>query len=154
MEMREQARMPALSQDRPSELARSMGSERRGRRQGSANRAIDQLPWSQLQMTLEPSRFLSDDQLEAIHERSLLVLEHIGMDILYPEARAILAAAGARTSGDRLRIGREIVEEALKTPSPEFTFYARNPQRNIRIGGKWIAFGPVGGPPNCYDLDN
>ena len=105
-------------------------------------------------MTLEPSRIVSDDQLEAIHQKSLRVLEEIGMDMLHPEARDILAHAGARVRGERVRIGREIVEEALKTPPPEFTFYARNPTHNIQIGGKWIAFGPVGGPPNCSDLDS
>ena len=52
-----------------------------------------------------------------------------------------------------MRIGRDIIEEALKTPPAEFTFHARNPAHNIRIGGKWIAFAPVGGPPNCSDLD-
>ena len=52
-----------------------------------------------------------------------------------------------------MRIGRDIVEEALKTPPSEFTFHARNPAHNIQIGGKWIAFAPVGGPPNCSDMD-
>jgi trimethylamine--corrinoid protein Co-methyltransferase len=105
-------------------------------------------------MLLEPSRILSDDELEAIHRKSLCVLEEIGMDILYPEARDLLARAGADIRGERVRIGREIIAEAMKSPPPEFTFYARNPSRNIRIGGKWIAFGPVGGPPNCSDLDS
>lgn len=104
-------------------------------------------------MMLEPSRILSDDQIEAIHEKSLHVLQEIGMDVLLPEARGILAQAGAKVSGDRVRIGREIVEAAMLTPPSEFTFHARNPARNLRIGGKWIAFGPVGGPPNCSDLD-
>jgi trimethylamine--corrinoid protein Co-methyltransferase len=127
--------------------------ERRGRRTAPAQLPISQLPWAQPRMTLEPSRILSEDQLEAIHLKSLRVLEEIGMDVLLPEARDILAGAGAAVSGERVRIGREIVAQALKTPPAEFTFHARNPQRNIRIGGKWIAFGPVGGPPNCFDLD-
>lgn len=104
-------------------------------------------------MMLEPSRILSDDQIEAIHEKSLRVLQEIGMDVLLPEARQILARAGASVDGERVRIGREIVEAAMATPPSEFTFHARNPARNIRIGGKWVAFGPVGGPPNCFDLD-
>jgi len=31
--------------------------------------------------------------------------------------------------------------------------YCRNAGRNIRMGGNWIAFWPVGGPPNCSDTD-
>ena len=130
-----------------------MNTQRRGRRTESAKQPINQLPWGQPQLTLEPSRILSDDHLEAIHLESLRVLEEIGMDMTYPEAREILGRAGASVKGDRVRIGREIVEQALKTPPSEFTFHARNPERNIRIGGKWIAFAPVGGPPNCSDLD-
>ena len=105
-------------------------------------RAINQLPWKQPQLTLEPSRILSDDHLEAVHIESLRVLEEIGMDMIYAEAREILADAGAIVKGDRVRIGREIVAEALKTPPSEFTFHARNPEHSIRIGGKWIAFAP------------
>jgi trimethylamine--corrinoid protein Co-methyltransferase len=104
-------------------------------------------------MTLEPARIVSDDQLEAIHRKSLGVLEDIGMDILLPEARAILASAGAMVTGERVRLGRDIVAEALKTPPAEFMLHARNPQHSIRLGGRWIAFAPVGGPPNCFDLD-
>jgi trimethylamine--corrinoid protein Co-methyltransferase len=130
-----------------------MNVQRRGRRADAAHSPIQQLPWQQPQLTLEPTRILSDDQIETIHRQSLKVLEDIGMDMIYPEARQIFAKAGARIAGDRVRIGRDIIEEALKTPPSEFTFYARNPAHNIRIGGKWIAFAPVGGPPNCSDLD-
>ena len=130
-----------------------MSVQRRGRRADAAHTAIQQLPWQQPQLTLEPSRILSDDQIEIIHRQSLKVLEDIGMDVLLPEARDILQKAGARVSGERVRIGREIIEEALKTPPAEFTFHARNPAHNLRIGGKWITFAPVGGPPNCSDLD-
>jgi trimethylamine--corrinoid protein Co-methyltransferase len=130
-----------------------MTSARRGRRPAPATQAINQLPWSQPRLTLEPSRIVSDDQLEAIHLQSLHVLQEIGMDVLLPEARDIYRRAGARVEGERVRIGREIIMEALTTPPAEFTFHARNPAHSIQIGGKWMAFAPVGGPPNCSDLD-
>src|SRR5437764_1370508 len=127
--------------------------ERRGRRADRAHTPIQQLPWSQPRLTLEPSRVISDDQLEAIHLHSLEVLEDIGMDILLPEARDILGEAGAIVEGERVSIGRDIIAEALKTPPAEFTFHARNPEHSIRLGGNWIAFAPVGGPPNCSDAE-
>src|SRR3954471_5825169 len=130
-----------------------MNIERRGRRPSAAKQPINQLPWSQPQLTLEPARILSDDQIETIHRQSLQVLETIGMDILHAEARDILARAGALVDGERVRIGRDIVEHALTTPPAEFTIHARNPAHDVRIGGRWIAFAPVGGPPNCSDLD-
>jgi trimethylamine--corrinoid protein Co-methyltransferase len=130
-----------------------MTVERRGRRPSAANQSINQLPWSQPQLTLEPARILSDDQIETIHRQSLQVLEEIGMDMLHAEAREILARAGARVEGERVRIGRDIVEHVLTSPPAEFAIHARNPAHDVRIGGKWISFGPVGGPPNCSDLD-
>ena len=130
-----------------------MTVQRRGRRADTSHSPIQQLPWNQPSLTLEPSRIVSDDQIETIHRQSLKVLEEIGMDILYPEARDILGKAGAIVEGERVRIGGDIVEEALKTPPSEFTFHARNPAHNLKIGGRNIVFAPVGGPPNCSDLD-
>ncbi|HLF22161.1 MAG TPA: trimethylamine methyltransferase family protein [Aestuariivirga sp.] len=130
-----------------------MTVERHGRRKSVAQQPLNQLPWSQPRLTLEPSRILSEDQIETIHRQSLRVLQEIGMDVLLPEAREILGRAGAMIDGERVRIGGDIVEQALKTPPSEFTFHARNPAHDIRIGGNWIAFTPVGGPPNCSDLD-
>jgi trimethylamine---corrinoid protein Co-methyltransferase len=130
-----------------------MNVERRGRRTSAAQQPLVQLPWSQPRLTLEPARILSADQIETIHRQSLRVLQEIGLDVLLPEARQILAGAGASVDGERVRIGGDIVAEALKTPPAEFTFHARNPAHNIRIGGNWIAFAPVGGPPNCSDLE-
>ncbi len=130
-----------------------MTVQRRGRRADAAHSPIVQLPWGQPRLTLEPSRIVSEDQLEMIHLQSMRVLEDIGMDVVYPEAVEIFRRAGARITGDRVRIGRDIIAEALKTPPSEFTFHARNPAHDLRIGGKWIVFAPVGGPPNCSDLD-
>ncbi len=130
-----------------------MNTERRGRRPGGANQPIGQLPWAQPQLTMEPARILSDDQIETIHQQSLRVLETIGMEILLPEAREILGRAGALIDGERVRIGRDIIEHSLTSPPAEFTIRARNPEHDMRLGGRWIAFAPVGGPPNCSDLD-
>lgn len=130
-----------------------MTVERHGRRKSTAVPLIQQSPWAQPQMTLERSRILSDDYVETIHLKSMQVLQKIGMDVLNPEARDILQQAGALVSGDRVRIGCDIIEQAIKTPPREFALHARNPAHNLRMGGNWITFGPVCGPPNCSDLD-
>jgi trimethylamine--corrinoid protein Co-methyltransferase len=99
-------------------------------------------------------RIISDDEVETIHRASLELLEEIGMDVLNAEAREFYAAAGALIDGERVRIGRDIIDEALTTAPAEFTMHCRNPERNLRMGGNWIAFWPVGGPPNCSDMDS
>jgi trimethylamine--corrinoid protein Co-methyltransferase len=134
--------------------AQSAPVRREGRRRrGEGAESIPQQPPGQSHLPFPPLRIVSDDEVEAIHQASLGLLEEIGMDVLNPEARELYAAAGARVEGERVRIGREIIEEALKTAPAEFTMYCRNADRNLRMGGNWIAFWPVGGPPNCSDMD-
>ncbi len=105
--------------------------QRRGRKAETGPRAIHQLPWKQPQLTLEPSRILSDDQIEAIHRQSLKRAggDRHGHALCRRHAR-FSPKAGASVTGERVRIGRDIIEEALKTPPAEFTFHARNPAHN------------------------
>ena len=94
-----------------------LASERRGRRPRRAGDSapLAQLPWKQPRRGFPPVRLLSDDQIETIHRAALDLLEDIGMDILLPEAREILADAGAIVAGERVRIGRDIIEAAIGT---------------------------------------
>jgi trimethylamine--corrinoid protein Co-methyltransferase len=133
----------------------SRGRKREGRRRAEQGPVtIHQAPFAQPRLTLEPVKYLSDDHIEAIHQASLKLLEDVGMEvILNTEALEIFARAGARVEGERVRIGREVVEEALRRAPPEFVLNARNPAHSVRFGGNWIVFGPVGGPPNCSDMD-
>jgi len=135
----------------------AIDTARRGRRRAGGgdpkHDKLQQLPWDQPRRRFKPMEIASAEQIETIHKASLDVLEDIGMDILLPEARDILARAGARVDGERVRIGREIIEASIGSAPEEFTFHARNPARNVRVGGDWILFGPVGGPPNCSDLE-
>ena len=64
-----------------------------------------------------PVAAVSADELEAIHDASLTILEEIGMDVLLPEARELLKAAGAEVEagGQRVRMARELVLEAVST---------------------------------------
>ena len=55
--------------------------------------------------------------------------------------------------GDLVRIGREIVEASIGSAPEVFTLHARNPLHHTQIGGDAFTFRPVGGPPNCSDLD-
>jgi trimethylamine--corrinoid protein Co-methyltransferase len=99
---------------------------------------------------------LSADELESIHEASLDLLERVGINFLLPEARDILADAGAdvEKDGSRVRFDRELVlSNVAKTPA-EFTLHARNPDHSLVFGGNAINFSAVGSPPNWSDLEN
>jgi len=130
---------------------------RRGRsgRRASPAFSFSQAPWGQQQNPHPPMALISEDALEAIHEASLTVLEEIGLDFMHDEARAILKAAGAQVANgsQRVRMDRAIVMDAIASCPSEFTIHARNPERNLRLGGTWIANCAVASAPNVSDLD-
>src|SRR5262245_62007161 len=128
-------------------------SQRRTARKDGA--ALPQLPFRLLSSPYRSLEVLSEDQIAAIHEASLAVLERLGLQFLDDEALAILAAAGAEVdrSTRMVRLERGLVLEAIAKAPSEIRLHARNPERNVVIGGNRICFSSVAGPPNCSDLD-
>ena len=97
----------------------------------------------------------SEGRVRAIHEAALRVLEELGIRVLYPEARAALEAAGALVDEDSLmvRIGRDMVAQALESAPGDFVLAGGAPESSVRLGGDSVCFVAVGGPPNVSDLD-
>ncbi len=128
-------------------------SRREGIRRVPSTAAIQQLPRRKITRAFPPMAIVSADEIESIHQSSLRVLSEIGMDFNLPEARDLLKSAGARIDGERVRFDPALVEELIKTAPAEFTFHARNPANNARIGGNNMLFGTVASPPNCSDME-
>lgn len=110
-------------------------------------------PKPQPRRPFEPVPAVSADELEAIHQASLTILEEIGMDFLHPEARDILAGAGASVEPgtQRVRFDRGLVASVIGLAPRSFTLHARNPARSITVGGNCVAFASVGSTPNAAD---
>ncbi|MSQ75787.1 MAG: methyltransferase [Rhodoferax sp.] len=127
---------------------------RGGRGSGTVRVAPSTVKYRSLKHRFPATPVVSDDELEAIHDASLTILEEMGMDFMHVEAREILKKAGAdvRPGSERVRFDRNLILQAIKTCPSEFTLHARNPERNIRIGGKNLAFAQVASPPNCSDM--
>jgi trimethylamine--corrinoid protein Co-methyltransferase len=109
----------------------------------------------QPRLPFEPVRAVSDDELEAIHEASLTVLQEIGMDFLHPEARELLRQAGAdvEAGSERVRFPRGLVEGSIGIAPREFTLHSWNPARHVAIGGRALAFASVASTPNVADRE-
>ena len=128
---------------------------RRGRRSRDAPEAprpTDQPPFRLHRRPFEPTRAVSDDELEAIHDASLAVLRNVGIDVLDPDARRLLVEAGAE-SDDQVRIRFDpdlVVDQVARAPS-EFTLHARNPAHDVTVGGDHVVFSAVASPPNVSD---
>jgi trimethylamine--corrinoid protein Co-methyltransferase len=105
---------------------------------------------------LRPLELLSQDQLMAIHEASLALLERIGIEFMGSAARRTFAAAGADVDDATglVRIPRELVTQALASAPARFVLTPRNPARRLHIGDDHISFGLVAGPPNIHDCVN
>jgi trimethylamine--corrinoid protein Co-methyltransferase len=128
------------------------GGRRRERRSAGG---LKQLPWRQHRNPYKPIEVLSADQIEAIHDASLRILEEIGMDFLDPDALDRLRAAGAdvESGSNRVRFDRGLILEHIAKVPSEVTLHSRNPERNLIFGGNAINFGSVASAPNCSDLD-
>jgi len=101
----------------------------------------------------EPLKVFSEDQIAAIHEAALTILENQGMRVLLEEARRTYARGGALVDESTLmvRIDRGLVAASLATAPREITLHAKDPERTMPIFGKHVAFAPTSGPPNVMD---
>ncbi|MGR3724551.1 trimethylamine methyltransferase family protein [Abyssibius alkaniclasticus] len=113
---------------------------------------IAQPPFGRLTRPYAPIKVISDDQVAAIHTSALRVLAEIGMKVLHPPARDLFKAAGAETHGEMVTFDPDLVADLLKSVPECFTLAARNPDRNLFLGGDDLIFGAVGGP--AYVMDN
>ncbi len=97
---------------------------------------------------------LNDEALEIIEHNAETVLEEIGVAFTEnPEALKRWKDVGADVQGDRVHIPRGLARTLCATAPARFTQAARNPERNVEIGGKSMVLAPVYGPPFVRDLD-
>ncbi len=115
---------------------------------------LRQKPWARIRNPFRPVEAVSTDELEAIHFASLTILEEIGLDFLLPQARDLMQQAGATVDDERVRIDRDMIDEALAKTIPSFTLHSRNPEHDLEIGGEVACFASVASAPNASDTDN
>ena len=133
--------------------ARARQRRRRPQREtaGGGKRSVD---YRNLRNPFPPVPVFPDDQVAAIHDSALQVLEELGMKVLLPDARAIFAAGGAvvEEADELVRIGRDIVEAALASAprSVPMKAGARHRDLVLELGALTIQSG--GGAPHATDL--
>jgi trimethylamine---corrinoid protein Co-methyltransferase len=97
---------------------------------------------------------LDEEALVTIETNADRVLEEIGIEFRDDEeAIGLWKDAGADVKGQRVHFPKGLCRELLKTAPPVFTQHARNPERNVQIGGNATVFAPVYGPPFVRDLE-
>ena len=97
---------------------------------------------------------LSEEALQTIERNAETVLEEVGVNFVdNPEALEIWRKAGAMIDGERVRIPRGLARKLCETAPSKFTQHARNPERNVEIGGDSLVLAPVYGPPFVRDAE-
>jgi trimethylamine--corrinoid protein Co-methyltransferase len=81
--------------------------------------------------------YLSEAEKEFIHEKTLEVLEKVGVAYNTPQAIELLEAAGARVDREALtaRLTWDVIEPALKTVPRTVRLAGRDPARDCLLGG-------------------
>ena len=132
-------------------------STRRAKAESEGPRKLldGQLPWQMPRYFDRPTEPLSADQIEAIHEASLDVIEQIGIRFLNETALDYLQHAGCsiNRSDMNVKMDRHWVMEMVRHAPSSFTVTPRNPQHNVTIGDGHFIFGQVSSPPNILDSD-
>jgi len=98
---------------------------------------------------------VSEETLELIENNAEIVLEEIGIEFNdFPQALELFKEAGADIDGERVRFPRGMCRSIVQASAPaEFVQHARNPARNVIIGGDRTVLVPAYGSPFIRNLD-
>jgi trimethylamine--corrinoid protein Co-methyltransferase len=99
--------------------------------------------------------FLAREEIEAIHNASLQVLEETGIKVMSDIALDILKKGGAKVDygTNRVVLPRQLVKEALKVVPKTITYGARNPKYDFVLNKQVPHFGATGDPPLILDWE-
>lgn len=133
-------------------------TRRRGRGGGGAARRAERTSVSfetakYIERNIPLFEVLNEEALQIIEENAEIILEEVGVNFVdNPAALDRWRDAGAEVTGERVRIPRGLARKLCATAPSSFTQHARNPERNVVIGGKSLVCAPVYGPPFVRDM--
>jgi len=81
-------------------------------------------------------------ELEQVHEATLEVLEKTGVKVTHRRVLSLLADAGAKIDGNRVRISTELVETALQSAPSHIALSRRGGLRSVMLRGNKSWMGP------------
>ena len=131
---------------------RTRAGGRAARRTLRSTRDIAMLPG--LANTLPLCEVMDGAQVERIDAASMDILENVGVLFRDPIALEDWRKAGARVEDEMVYLDRGLVRELIASIPSDFTYHARNPANNVRLGGRNAVFVPMTGAPYLRDLDD
>ena len=146
--------MSSLEEQQPAAERRPQrASGRDAKRAARAARAGASIPY--ITRSIPYFEVLTDEGLSIIEQNAETILAEYGIEFREDdEALAIWKTAGADVQGSLVRFPRGMCRELVQKNAPsEFVQYARNPARNVRIGGNSTVFAPAYGSPFILNAD-
>jgi len=135
------------------------GARRRARGGGGAARRAERSAVSfdtakVITRNIPDFEILNEEALEIIEANAEKVLAETGVSFVdNPAALELWREAGADVEGDMVRIPPGLARRLCATAPQRFTQHARNPERNVEIGGRNLVLAPVYGPPFVRDVN-
>jgi trimethylamine--corrinoid protein Co-methyltransferase len=131
---------------------RSRAGGRSSRRAIRTAPKIDMLPG--FANTLPLCEIMDGAQVEKIDNASMDILENTGIQFRDPIALDDWKKAGAKVDGEMVYPDRGLVRDLISTIPSDFTYHARDPQKNLPLGGRHFVFVPMTGAPYLRDLED
>jgi len=98
---------------------------------------------------------LNEEALAIIEANAETILQEIGVNFIdNPGALKLWREAGADVRGERVRLPKGLARALCKSAPSRFVQHARNPERNVEIGGRNLVLAPVYGPPFVRDAEH
>src|ERR1700735_1696383 len=104
-------------------------------------------PYRHLRNPFTPMKVFSDDQVAAVHEAALAILETQGMKVLSADARVRYRTAGAEVEEPTqiVRLPRELVGASLAGAPRDITLHSVDPDRHVPLSSSCAAFAGTSG---------
>ena len=131
-----------------------IGGRRGGRRRDASAPAAPPTPrWGRVRRGIAPVELFDAEEIEAIQDTAMRILEELGIECMSPRACTILAEAGASVERESatVRMDRDLVAALVARAPARFALTPRNPDRRVHLGGDDIVSTLVAGPPAVHD---
>jgi trimethylamine---corrinoid protein Co-methyltransferase len=134
-----------------SEAHPKKSPQRRGRRNPpTSNKPADAFTNDQMFAARPGFGYLDSDRMNFMRERIFALLEDYGVVVVHPKAHAAFLKAGAKQGADtnRIRLPRELVQEALDATPKSAVLAGKTPQFDMtvpRVDGGFILRTGTGG---------
>lgn len=82
---------------------------------------------------IQPLNYLSDQEIELIHEKTIFLIENIGLKIHNKSLVKRLKEAGAKVQDEIVKFSQKDFEKALNNKKKEFTLYGTEESKSVTL---------------------